>query len=30
MHYDVLWYDSKDPNNPLWVNNLKQWRPGVP
>jgi len=30
MHYDALWFNSNDPTNPLWVNNLRQWQPGMP
>ena len=28
--YDALWYDSSAPNDPRWVNNLRQWRPKQP
>jgi len=30
MRYDALWYDSSMPNDPRWVNNLREWRPHVP
>jgi prepilin-type N-terminal cleavage/methylation domain-containing protein/prepilin-type processing-associated H-X9-DG protein len=30
MRYDALWYDSSMPNDPRWINNLRQWRPKVP
>jgi prepilin-type N-terminal cleavage/methylation domain-containing protein/prepilin-type processing-associated H-X9-DG protein len=28
-HYDELWYDQTNPNDPRWVNNLAQWRPWI-